>query len=38
VARTIADLAGRDGPIEEEDVCTALVLRGDPFGTEAGPS
>jgi magnesium chelatase family protein len=35
VARTLADLAGRDGPVEEEDVCTALLLRGDPFGAEA---
>ena len=35
VARTLADLAGRDGPVEEEDVCTALVLRADPFGVEA---
>jgi magnesium chelatase family protein len=35
VARTLADLAGRDGPVEEEDVCTALLLRSDPFGAEA---
>jgi magnesium chelatase family protein len=31
VARTLADLAGRLGPVEEEDVCGALVLRVDPF-------
>ncbi|MDQ1378828.1 MAG: magnesium chelatase family protein [Acidimicrobiaceae bacterium] len=31
VARTLADLAGRPGPIDEEDVCAALVLRSDPF-------
>ena len=30
VARTIADLAGRDGPIAEEDVALALQLRADP--------
>ncbi len=35
VALTVADLAGRDGPIGEEDACTALLLRGDAFGTEA---
>jgi magnesium chelatase family protein len=34
VARTVADLAGRDGPIGEEDVCTALLLRGDAPGAE----
>lgn len=28
VARTIADLAGHDGPLREEDVATALELRG----------
>lgn len=32
VARTVADLAGRDGPIEADDVHTALGLRVDPFG------
>jgi magnesium chelatase family protein len=31
VARTLADLAGRPGPIGEEDLCGALVLRSDPF-------
>jgi magnesium chelatase family protein len=37
VALTLADLAGREGPIQEEDVCSALVLRGDPFAAdEAG--
>jgi magnesium chelatase family protein len=35
VARTLADLAGRLGPIEEEDVCGALVLRVDPFPAAA---
>jgi magnesium chelatase family protein len=34
VARTVADLAGRDGAIDEEDVCTALLLRGDGPGAE----
>jgi magnesium chelatase family protein len=34
VALTVADLAGRVGPVQEEDVCTALVLRGDPFAIE----
>ncbi|HUR76774.1 MAG TPA: YifB family Mg chelatase-like AAA ATPase [Acidimicrobiales bacterium] len=29
VARTIADLAGRDGALDEEDVATALELRGE---------
>jgi magnesium chelatase family protein len=27
VARTVADLAGRDGPVTEDDVCAALDLR-----------
>jgi magnesium chelatase family protein len=31
VARTLADLAGRLGPVEEEDVCGALLLRAEPF-------
>ncbi len=31
VALTLADLAGRSGPIEEEDICAALLLRSDPF-------
>ena len=30
VARTIADLAGRDGPVTAEDVSLALNLRCDP--------
>jgi magnesium chelatase family protein len=33
VARTLADLAGRPGRLEEEDVCAALLLRTDPFAT-----
>ena len=32
VARTIADLDERYGPVEVEDVCLALSLRVDPFG------
>ncbi len=31
VALTLADLAGRTGPIGEEDICGALVLRSDPL-------
>lgn len=31
VARTVADLAGREGAIEEEDVHAALGLRAEPF-------
>jgi magnesium chelatase family protein len=31
VARTLADLAGRSGPVHEDDVCGALVLRAEPF-------
>jgi magnesium chelatase family protein len=31
VARTIADLAGRDGPVTEDDVYGALALRADVF-------
>jgi magnesium chelatase family protein len=38
IARTLADLAGRSGPIEEDDVCAALLLRTDPFATEAAAS
>ncbi|HEV2768061.1 MAG TPA: ATP-binding protein [Acidimicrobiales bacterium] len=30
VARTVADLAGREGPLEEQDVCLALHLRAEP--------
>lgn len=37
VARTLADLADRDGPLGEEDVCLALQLRAEPdrLGTAA---
>lgn len=31
VARTVADLAGREGSLSEEDVCAALLLRADLF-------
>ncbi len=31
VARTLADLAGHPGPVSEEDICGALVLRSEPF-------
>ena len=30
VVRTLADLAGRDGPVGEEDLCLALQLRAEP--------
>jgi magnesium chelatase family protein len=30
VARTVADLAGRDGPLSEQDIQTALELRSEP--------
>lgn len=30
VARTLADLAGREGPVGEEDICLALQLRAEP--------
>jgi magnesium chelatase family protein len=30
VARTLADLAGRDGPLGEADICLALQLRAEP--------
>jgi magnesium chelatase family protein len=36
VARTLADLAGRCGPVEEEDVCGALMLRAEPFPSHEG--
>ncbi len=36
VARTLADLAGRDGPVTVEDVQTALALRVEPFAPERG--
>jgi magnesium chelatase family protein len=35
IARTMADLAGRSGCLEEDDVGAALLLRTDPFA--AGP-
>lgn len=35
VARTLADLAGRDGPLREEDVYAALALRAPVFGPES---
>lgn len=34
VARTLADLAGRDGPVGAEDVRAALGLRAEPFRIE----
>jgi magnesium chelatase family protein len=36
VARTLADLAGRDGLLIADDVCSALALRADVFRTEDG--
>jgi magnesium chelatase family protein len=33
IARTMADLVGRSGRLEEEDVCAALLLRTDPFAS-----
>jgi magnesium chelatase family protein len=36
VARTLADLDGRIGPVDEDDVCGALMLRCDPF--PSGPT
>jgi magnesium chelatase family protein len=36
VARTIADLDGRPGPIGPEDVHAALAMRADPFPEEVG--
>ncbi len=36
VARTLADLAGRDGPLTSDDVYSALALRADVFATEDG--
>jgi magnesium chelatase family protein len=35
VARTVADLAGRAGPVDEVDVCLALQLRAEPAGLGA---
>jgi magnesium chelatase family protein len=37
VARTLADLNARAGPIEEEDVCAALMLRSEPFPMATAP-
>lgn len=37
VALTLADLAGHAGPITEEDISAALVLRSDPFPAEMVP-
>ncbi|HET6964366.1 MAG TPA: YifB family Mg chelatase-like AAA ATPase [Acidimicrobiales bacterium] len=34
VARTLADLAGQEGPLREEDVYAALALRAPVFGPE----
>jgi magnesium chelatase family protein len=36
VARTLADLAGRGGPLTPDDVDSALALRADVFATEDG--
>jgi magnesium chelatase family protein len=36
VARTLADLGGRAGPIGEQDLCTALIMRSDPFPVPGG--
>ena len=38
VSLTLADLGGRTGPIGEEDICAALVLRSDPFEALAVPA
>jgi magnesium chelatase family protein len=35
VACTLSDLAGRPGQVDEQDVCVALELRGDPFALDA---
>ena len=35
VARTLADLAGHDGPVREEDVYSALALRAPVFASSA---
>lgn len=37
VARTVADLGGREGPVGEEDVSVALALRADPFALICEP-
>ncbi len=34
VARTLADLAGRDGPVTADDLYTALALRAEVFSSE----
>ena len=36
VARTLADLAGQDGRLTSDDVCSALALRADVFAPEEG--
>lgn len=36
VARTLADLDERTGPVTEDDICGALVLRAEPFPAVAG--
>jgi magnesium chelatase family protein len=36
VARTVADLAGRPGPVSEEHVLAALALRAEPFAPARG--
>jgi magnesium chelatase family protein len=36
VARTLADLGERAGPIGEQDLCAALILRSDPFPVPGG--
>lgn len=38
VACTLADLGGRTGPLGEDDICGALLLRGEPFDVPAGIS
>jgi magnesium chelatase family protein len=38
VARTIADLGGRPGPVGVDDVFAALALRADPLAFEAVPA
>jgi magnesium chelatase family protein len=35
VACTLADLSGRPGHVDEQEVCAALELRGDPFSVPA---
>jgi magnesium chelatase family protein len=38
VGRTLADLAGREGPLSSDDVLVALALRADVFGWQAAGS